>query len=72
LTIEACREAMVPHLVVAIERPSEEVSPARAAAWLKNQGIRILNVAGDRESASPGIGDKVAAYLAEVFQLLRT
>jgi hypothetical protein len=72
LTIEACREARVPHLVLAVERPSEEGSPSRAAAWLKDQGIRILNVAGDRESASPGIGVKVAAYLAEVFRLLRT
>ncbi len=72
LTIEACREVSVPHLVLAVERLSEEGSPARTAAWLKDQGIRILNVAGDRESASPGIGAEVAAYLDEVLRLLRT
>ena len=37
-------------------------------AWLRGQGIRVLNVAGPRESEAPGIG---AAALDLLQQLLR-
>jgi hypothetical protein len=34
--------------------------------------VRVLNVAGNRESVNPGIGDRVKAFLARVFvQLAR-
>ncbi len=31
--------------------------------WLAEHKIRVLNVAGDRESKEPGIGDAVLAFL---------
>lgn len=31
---------------------------------------RIVNVAGNRESSNPGIGERVEAYLTEVFRLM--
>lgn len=70
LTIEACRGAGVPYLVVPIARDSEETSPDRAAAWVSSRPIRTLNVAGERESHSPGIGAFVESYLAELFRRL--
>jgi hypothetical protein len=70
LTIEVCRAAGVPHLVVPIDRESEETAPDRAAAWVSNRPIRTLNVAGERESHSPGIGGFVESYLAELFRHL--
>ena len=43
--------------------------PADVAAWLKANGVRVLNVAGNAEHTSPGIGAFVAAFLADVFEL---
>lgn len=37
--------------------------PTATAAWLRGEAIRTLNVAGPRESGSPGIGELAAAYL---------
>jgi hypothetical protein len=44
--------------------------PSDLAAWLAKKRVRILNVAGNRESVSPGIGARVEAFLAEVFKRL--
>jgi hypothetical protein len=49
---------------VGITRPSEVV------AWIAENGVRVLNVAGNRESLSPGIGDRVERFMARVFRRL--
>jgi hypothetical protein len=41
--------------------------PSDLAGWLAKKDVRVLNVAGNRESGSPGIGARVEAFLAEVF-----
>jgi hypothetical protein len=45
--------------------------PSEASTWIKAKGIRVLNVAGNRESSSPGIGDRVERFLGAVFKQLR-
>jgi hypothetical protein len=45
--------------------------PHNIAEWIRENGIEVLNVGGNRESKAPGIGAFVEKYLAEVFQLLR-
>jgi hypothetical protein len=45
--------------------------PSQLAAWIIEHDVRTLNVAGNRESRSPGIGAKVERFLAEVFRQLR-
>jgi hypothetical protein len=45
--------------------------PSQLAAWILEQDVRILNVAGNRESRSLGIGAKVERFLADVFRQLR-
>ena len=37
--------------------------PAELRRWIGAQGIRVLNVAGPRESESPGVGGRAARYL---------
>lgn len=37
--------------------------PPELARWLAGSGIRVLNVAGPRESEAPGIGERAARYL---------
>lgn len=40
----------------------------RATAWLRENDIRTLNVAGPRESEAPGIYDRARRFLHELFQ----
>jgi hypothetical protein len=66
-TIEGCRDAGKPCLVVDLE---EELQPAAFAAWVHANGIRTLNVAGPRESTRPGIGRAAAAAPARLLEAL--
>ena len=52
LTVDHARQIGKPCLIVALE---EGIDPARFRAWLDEHRIRILNVAGPRESRRPGI-----------------
>jgi hypothetical protein len=44
--------------------------PRHIAQWVIDNGIRTLNVCGNRESKAPGIGAFVERYMTEVFRLL--
>jgi hypothetical protein len=44
--------------------------PGHLIDWFLRWDIRILMVAGNRESSAPGIGAWVETYLADVFRLL--
>jgi hypothetical protein len=37
---------------------------------IEAEEVRVLNVAGSRESRAPGIGDRVERFLLEVFRRL--
>jgi hypothetical protein len=54
-TLGACRE---------LDKP---VHLSDVARWLTEHRIRSLNVAGNRESRSPGIGHRVEAFLYRLF-----
>jgi hypothetical protein len=50
-----------------------DVEPAAVADWLESLGdLRLLNVAGDRESVAPGIGAAAGRFLTELFGQLRS
>jgi hypothetical protein len=65
-TLDACRNSNKPFLIVfqGVTRPS------RVAAWLAENGVRVLNVAGSRESKARGIGARVERFLVVVFRRL--
>jgi hypothetical protein len=44
--------------------------PSDVARWLSASRVSSLNVAGDRESSHPGIGDRVERFLVSVFRKL--
>lgn len=53
-----------PHLSISID----EFPPADlVAAWLRDNKVRILNVAGNAERTAPGIESAVTTFLQEVF-----
>jgi hypothetical protein len=65
-TLAACRELGRPFLIVV----RGETKPSQVCAWVEAQGIRVPNVAGNRESKSPGIGGRVEQFMLRVFDRL--
>jgi len=60
-----------PLMVVDLAGPEpRDETAARIAAWLAEHEIAVLNVAGPRESGSPGIYAAARALLAPVIQSL--
>jgi hypothetical protein len=63
LTISLGRRAARPVLVVDLDAGADVV---RVRGWLDENEIRVLNVAGPRESEAPGIHDRALAFLREL------
>ena len=64
LTVELAKKQTKPCLVIDL---CEDSSPEILLDWLKLQQIQTLNVAGTRESGSPGIYEKACRFLKEAF-----
>ncbi len=60
LTAQLARQHGKPCLVVDLDEPGK---PRTVRRWLEENGIRTLNVAGPRESQSPGIAAAAASFL---------
>ena len=60
LTIELCKRHDKPCVVVNLEKESVNVK-----SWLEKNNILVLNIAGNRESISPGIHEKAYRFLLE-------
>lgn len=69
LTAETATRLGRPLLVIDLTGPAapDELA-ARAAAWIAEEGIAVLNVAGPRESKSPGIHAAARALIAAVIR----
>jgi hypothetical protein len=63
LTLRLAERHGRPCLVVDLDAPPP---PAEVAAWLRAHQVRIVNVAGPRESQSPGIAGQAAEFLRQV------
>lgn len=50
---------------------AEVSSPAEVTRLIRLLRYKTINVAGNRASSSPGIGNRVEQFLAEVFALLK-
>lgn len=67
LTVAAAEELGRPLLVLDL---AMQPDPQAAAEWLRLHTIRVLNVAGPRESTSPGIGQRAAYFLTSLLEAL--
>jgi hypothetical protein len=65
-TLDACRLRGRPFLIV----DPGATTPSQVRDWLAAHDVRTLNVAGSRESKAPGIGERVEAFLGQVFRRL--
>ncbi len=67
LTAGLCNQHHKPCLLIDI---SDEKQIPDVKNWLQRNNISILNVAGNRESSSPGIGLKAFVFLTEILKTL--
>ena len=66
-TVGACHQFGKPCLPV---YPGAAFEPLHVAAWIAENQIRTLNVAGSDENQEPGIGVRVEEFLGEVLEQL--
>ena len=66
-TILLCKKYKKPFFIAEINLQPE--SRDKLIRWLEMNNIKILNVAGNRESQSPGIGQKTYELLSCLFKL---
>jgi hypothetical protein len=64
LTISLCKLHHKPWVVIDL---SNENTGQNLLQWIKENKIEVLNVAGNRESFSPGIGKKAYEFLVSQF-----
>lgn len=64
LTADFCEEYEKPVLWIDMGTDPES---GQVADWLQEAGIRVLNVAGPRESTCPGIEEQAKQFLAAAF-----
>ncbi|HEV8377703.1 MAG TPA: putative molybdenum carrier protein, partial [Tepidisphaeraceae bacterium] len=67
-TYEDCFELKNPHLLIDGSRSSAEEGAQSLHAFVRDHGIRILNVAGSRASEEPHIYDYVQQALRLYFE----
>lgn len=63
LTIEYVKETKKPYLIISLNDPNSS-DPFKN--WLSENDIKILNIAGPRESNSPGINQQSSELLREI------
>lgn len=72
LTIRCCNSRNKP--VLSVNPDSDEIATSlngsMISKWIKDHNIKVLNVAGPRESSSQGIYDKSFQLLTKVFTKL--
>jgi hypothetical protein len=65
LTLRAVKQFKRPYLIVDLLITFDPVS---VTEWAEPDKIRVLNVAGPRETEVPGIYDKAVQFLREIFE----
>lgn len=67
-TLLACDGMGRPRLLIF---PNRKIRPSDSPNRLKRQPqVKVLNIAGNRESKSPGVGKRVERFLLELFRQL--
>jgi len=64
-TVQVAEKIGKPYLIVALDGSTD---PGSVAAWLNEQGVQVLNVAGPKESKRPGIYDESLRFLLVVLK----
>lgn len=69
LTIEHAIELKKPHLIIELDKKDDAANTVNE--WVKENNIHVLNIAGPRESNSPGINKESCEIFREIFASLK-
>ena len=69
-TLESCRHYGKPHVIVPCVRSPGPETIRSVLYWIGAAKIRTLNIAGNRESTNPGLGELVESFLIELLNRL--
>lgn len=64
------RNAGKPCLVVDLDAVSGAAPDSKVLTWLRREDVRVLNVAGPRESSCPGIAARAEALIGALLDVL--
>jgi hypothetical protein len=67
LTLKYCRLFKKPRLVLTLVAPQVDYA-IEVQQWVRSYHIKVVNIAGNRESKTPGIGAAVEALLVEALR----
>lgn len=67
-TLRAINWFKKPHLKIDIRKP---MAKEKVIDWIKENNIKVLNIAGNSEQTSPGIEQFVFSYLCEIFERMK-
>jgi hypothetical protein len=65
LTVQLARKCRKPHFVVQLDGNAD---PLAAAAWVRELGVQVLNIAGPRESKRPGVYARALQFVLRLLQ----
>ena len=68
-TMECAKHLAKPCMVIDVDHVA---SVSNVCEWLAQHRIRVLNVAGPRESKQPGIYEQTSAFLRELLSVCRS
>ena len=69
-TIECAKKHKRAHLIMDLEEKDDEVAAREIRKWLSDRLTGVLNVAGPRESKTPGVYKRIVNILFDVFDPL--
>jgi len=70
ITIAAVRDFGSTYFALDLLKMDNATAVAKVAAWIAQENIRILNIAGPRESNAPGIYARAFAFLTKLYAAL--
>ena len=68
LTVKYADKHEKPCLCIDLDKVAGEQTVEAICKWIKNENIHVLNIAGSRESKSPGIYDKVYKIIDDILE----
>lgn len=71
LTIKFLKRHQKPHFLKDFDAPAAKTELMEIRAWLNNERVGVLNVAGPRASTNPEVGRLTYGFLVKLFTLLR-
>jgi hypothetical protein len=72
LTVEELNKSCKPYLIIEVsDNHKNEINVNQVINWLRSNEIKVLNIAGPRESTVPGIYDTSANFLNRLFSQIK-